>query len=154
VLIDGRPALRVDDTGIHAVCCNANMWRADQGSATVFINGKPAVRKGDRTQHCGGTGMLVDGSDDVIIDASTSGGSGATGNSSANGAAESSSSTSNGYEIRFRVISKEDRSPVAGVHYQVIGPDGSVVATGTTDAIGVIKMPVKNKAQYKVKIYQ
>lgn len=67
VLVNGRPALRQDDVGIHAVCCGANMWSAAAGSQTVFINGKPAHRKDDQTRHCGGSGKLIEGSTDVIV---------------------------------------------------------------------------------------
>ncbi len=67
VFVNGRPALRVDDVGIHAVCCGPNMWKAQQGSGTVFINGKAAHRQNDPTQHCGGNGKLIEGSDDVIV---------------------------------------------------------------------------------------
>jgi uncharacterized Zn-binding protein involved in type VI secretion len=62
------PALRKDDSGVHAACCGPNMWRATQGSATVFINGKPAHRLNDMTLHCEvGTGKLIQGSSNVII---------------------------------------------------------------------------------------
>jgi len=67
VMINGRPAVRVDDVGIHAICCGPNMWSAAQGSTTVLINGKPAVRNSDQTRHCGGQGKMIEGSDDVII---------------------------------------------------------------------------------------
>ena len=67
VFVNGRPALRVDDVGVHAVCCGTNMWQAQQGSATVFINGKAAFRQNDPSRHCGGSGKLIEGSDDVIV---------------------------------------------------------------------------------------
>ena len=67
VLIDTMPALRVDDIGIHAACCGPNMWTAKTGSATVLINGKMAHRFGDVDQHCGGVGMLIEGSPDVLV---------------------------------------------------------------------------------------
>lgn len=66
-MTNSRPALRKTDTGIHAACCHTNTWEAVQGSATVFINHKAAVRLGDRTKHCGGSGMMIEGSDNVII---------------------------------------------------------------------------------------
>jgi uncharacterized Zn-binding protein involved in type VI secretion len=52
--VNGRPALRVDDIGIHAACCGPNTWTAIQGSATVLINGKPAHRLGTRIATAGG----------------------------------------------------------------------------------------------------
>ncbi|MDB4970005.1 MAG: repeat-containing protein [Myxococcales bacterium] len=67
VFVNGRPGLRVDDVGIHAICCGPNMWKAQAGSGTVFINGKAAYRKDDESKHCGGSGKLIEGSDDVIV---------------------------------------------------------------------------------------
>ena len=67
VYVNGRPGLRVDDVGIHAVCCGPNMWSAQAGSGTVFINGKAAFRKNDASRHCGGSGKLIEGSDDVLV---------------------------------------------------------------------------------------
>ncbi len=67
VLINGIPALRVGDTGVHAACCGPNKWEAVKGSGTVFINGKPAFRLGDTTKHCGGVGNLIVGSPTVIV---------------------------------------------------------------------------------------
>jgi hypothetical protein len=65
---------------MHAACCGTNTWKVSQGSETVFINGKPAARTGDQSQHCGGTGQLIEGSSNVIIGgAPTSGGSGGGG---------------------------------------------------------------------------
>jgi uncharacterized Zn-binding protein involved in type VI secretion len=62
------PSLRVDDIGVHAACCAANMWQATSGSSTVFINNKAAFRKGDPTKHCGANpGQLDQGSDNVIV---------------------------------------------------------------------------------------
>ena len=67
VNINSRPALRKDDTGVHAACCGPNMWTAKSGSGTVNINGKGAHRLSDQNTHCGGTGMLIEGSANVII---------------------------------------------------------------------------------------
>lgn len=67
VFINGMPAVRVDDMGVHMACCGPNTWTARQGSATVFINGKAAHRKGDMDQHCGGVGQMIEGSPDVDI---------------------------------------------------------------------------------------
>ena len=61
---------------MHAACCNTNTWNAAQGSATVFINNKPAVRQGDQTKHCGGSGKIVEGSHNVMIGGTTTGGGG------------------------------------------------------------------------------
>jgi uncharacterized Zn-binding protein involved in type VI secretion len=67
VRVNGQPALRVDDTGIHGTCCGPNQWRAMAGSATVFLNGKAAHRVGDGSQHCGGRGQLLEGSPNVSV---------------------------------------------------------------------------------------
>ncbi|MCZ6678715.1 MAG: PAAR domain-containing protein, partial [Candidatus Poribacteria bacterium] len=65
VLVNFRPAVRVGDKGLHAACCGPNMWTATKGSSTVIINGKGAHRMGDADAHCGGSGTLIEGSNDV-----------------------------------------------------------------------------------------
>jgi len=82
VNVNRRPALRVDDPGIHAACCGPNTWTANR-------NGRAAHRMGDQTRHCGGLGRLIEGSPNVIVGESSSAGvgrpasteSGATGHS-------------------------------------------------------------------------
>ena len=59
--------MRLGDAGVHTACCGPNKWNAVMGSATVMINKRPAVRKGDMTVHCGGVGQTVQGSPDVIV---------------------------------------------------------------------------------------
>jgi hypothetical protein len=83
VNVNRRPALRVDDPGIHSACCGANTWTATEGSATVFINGKGAHRMGDQNRHCGGMGRLIEGSSNVIVGEESSRGNGSGGTSSA-----------------------------------------------------------------------
>lgn len=68
VNINAKPAARLDDLGIHAVCCGPNTFTVAKGSATVYVNGKPLARLGDKTKHCGGTGPIIEGSPDVLID--------------------------------------------------------------------------------------
>lgn len=86
MLTNGKPALREQDNGMHAACCGTNTWKAVQGSGTVFINNKPAVRLGDQTKHCGGSGRMIEGSHNVMIGGATSGGgSGGGGGSSPQG---------------------------------------------------------------------
>jgi len=68
VLTNNLPSLRVGDIGVHAVCCGTNSWTATKGSQTVLINGRPAHRKNDAQQHCGGQGKLVEGSPDVMVE--------------------------------------------------------------------------------------
>lgn len=67
VFVNGRPALRRDDPGVHAACCGGNTWTAVSGAATVLINNRPAHRQDDAVQHCGGTGRLAEGSSDVVV---------------------------------------------------------------------------------------
>ena len=66
VNVNQLPALRVDDMGMHAACCNSNTWTATAGSSTVFINNKAAHRVGDADKHCGGQGKMTNGSSDTI----------------------------------------------------------------------------------------
>ncbi len=73
VFINGRFALRVDDIGMHAVCCGMNMWTAKMGAPTVFINNKAAYRKNDMGQSCGGMTKLIEGSTDVLVGDGASG---------------------------------------------------------------------------------
>lgn len=67
VSINGKPALRVGDKGVHSSCCGPNRWIVVGGAPAVFVNGKPAARKGDSVDHCGGRGEIVGGSRDVFI---------------------------------------------------------------------------------------
>ncbi len=67
VFINGLPALRVGDTGSHSSCCGSNTWAARTGAPAVFFNGKAVHRKGDAVRHCGGSGVLSEGSADVFI---------------------------------------------------------------------------------------
>jgi YD repeat-containing protein len=76
VFINGQPALRIGDPGVHSSCCGPNTWKCAEGSATVFINGLPAVRLGDGTTHCGGSGKMIEGSPNVLIGGPSIGGGG------------------------------------------------------------------------------
>ncbi len=67
VTVNGKPAVRKGDRGVHAACCGPNTWQADGGSNTVIINGKAAFRVGDKTSHCGGIGRQVNASGNVIV---------------------------------------------------------------------------------------
>jgi uncharacterized Zn-binding protein involved in type VI secretion len=67
VLINNKSALRIGDPGIHASCCGDNSWFVEQGGSTqIVINGRPAAVLGSSTRHCGGTGAIVQASDDVL----------------------------------------------------------------------------------------
>lgn len=65
VFINSLGAVRLDDPGIHAVCCGPNTYKTAEGSNNVFVNGKPLVRLGDKTTHCGGDGKMITGSPTV-----------------------------------------------------------------------------------------
>lgn len=67
VFVNGQPAMRVGDPGVHAACCGPNKWVSAQGSSTVFFNDIPASRLGDMTAHCGGVGAFISGSDNVYV---------------------------------------------------------------------------------------
>jgi uncharacterized Zn-binding protein involved in type VI secretion len=79
VYVNGMPALRVSDTGVHAACCGPNMWLAVEGSPTVLINNLMAHRKDDSDQHCGGMGKLIQGSPNVFVGDAGSTGDGGSG---------------------------------------------------------------------------
>ena len=66
ILVNGKPPLRVGDPGVHSACCGPNTWKVAKGSSTVFFNNIPAARINDTTAHCGGSGNLIKGSNDVI----------------------------------------------------------------------------------------
>lgn len=68
VFINGRPAARQGDLGLHAICCGPCTFKIAKGSHTVYVNGKPLARRDDKTQHCGGNGPITIGSPDVIVD--------------------------------------------------------------------------------------
>jgi uncharacterized Zn-binding protein involved in type VI secretion len=65
VFINGLPAARQDDKGLHAPCCDGNTFTLSAGSGTVKVNGKPIARAGDATKHCGGSGSIKSGSNNV-----------------------------------------------------------------------------------------
>ena len=68
VFINGKPAVRLYDNGVHASCCGPNTFRVSTCSTTVIIEGYGAARKGDETYHCGNAiGTIIEGSGDVLI---------------------------------------------------------------------------------------
>jgi uncharacterized Zn-binding protein involved in type VI secretion len=67
VLVNDQPTMRTGDAGTHSGCCGANSWTAKDGAAGVFINSLKAYRKGDPAKHCGGNGVQIDGSPDVLV---------------------------------------------------------------------------------------
>jgi uncharacterized Zn-binding protein involved in type VI secretion len=65
VFVNGVPALRFEDIGMHTACCGSNMWKVMGASGKVFVNGSAVVRQGDPTQHCGGLGKMIEASGNV-----------------------------------------------------------------------------------------
>ncbi|WP_177241590.1 PAAR domain-containing protein [Stigmatella aurantiaca] len=111
--------MRVSDTGTHASCCGPNSWSAIGGAANVLINGRAAHRLGDSTQHCGGSGQLVEGSPDVII-----------GDES-----QIMQIKNKLYDQGFILIDSRTGEPLANIHYKVF-MDNSMIAEGKTDSSG------------------
>lgn len=124
VIINGKPALRLGDTGVHKTCCGANQWKTVAGSATVFINGKPAVRLGDATQHCGGAGTVIEGSSDVLI-----------GDDSGVAAGASTAHVDQIFDEHFIVLDERSGTALENVEFVATGPAGTA-STGATDAAG------------------
>jgi uncharacterized Zn-binding protein involved in type VI secretion len=63
VTVDGLPAARQGDYGVHKACCGPNMYRITGGNrAGVLIDGVPAAEIGTKTAHCGGSGTIIAGS--------------------------------------------------------------------------------------------
>lgn len=168
VMVNQRPALRVDDPGIHAACCGTNTWTAVQGSMTVFINNKPAHRMTDRTRHCGGIGQLIEGSPNVIVGDSGSSGGGGVGGGRASargnggGGAGGGAGASNGgggaagggpaggqhapppaaeTKLSFVEIELVDANgrPVPREAYRVVAADGAVI-DGQLDGAGFARV--------------
>jgi uncharacterized Zn-binding protein involved in type VI secretion len=114
VNVNGKPALRLGDSGMHAACCGPNTWNAKMGSATVFINGKPAHRMNDPVQHCGGMGKLVEGSGDVIVGGAPSSGSGSGAAAADNDPGAISQSAAGGGSAKTAVTPVEAQQDQAG----------------------------------------
>ena len=68
-IINGLGALRGSgrDVGSHCCCCGPNIWGTMECSTNVIVNGVGIVREGDSNWCCGGTGNMITGSGDVIV---------------------------------------------------------------------------------------
>lgn len=115
ILINGQEALRVGDPGIHFACCGKNQWEVAEGAPGVFFNEIPVARIGDQTRHCGGMGVLISGSANVII-GNYSGAAGQW------GSPKVAPSTS---WIEIELVDEEDE-PVPDVQYRIELVDGSI----------------------------
>ena len=58
VLVNGKSAARVGDTGRHAACCGPNTFEIVSGDSEVLINGRAAATQNSQTRHCGGMGRI------------------------------------------------------------------------------------------------
>jgi uncharacterized Zn-binding protein involved in type VI secretion len=61
VLINGQPAARVGDVGVHAACAGSNTFTIVGGDSEVLIDGRAAAKVGSSTRHCGGMGHIIGG---------------------------------------------------------------------------------------------
>ncbi len=130
VFVNGRPAIRVDDPGIHAACCGPNTWNAKTGSSSVFINGRAAHRLGDMVKHCGGMGSTIEGSANVFVGGPPPRGE----NSDA-----PNEHIQKGVAI-LRIIREADGQPIAGLTLVVRAPDG-MKSRHQTDSNGEVHIP-------------
>lgn len=110
VLINGRGALRVGDGN--------GRWVVGSGAPAVFINGKPATRKGDDTQHPDGGGQLHGGSQDVLI-----------GNGGGGGRLRP--------VLRVQVLTRKG-TPMAHQQVEVLKRDGTFIGRYTLDESGML----------------
>lgn len=120
----------VSAVGSHESCCGSNEWKVATGSPTVFINGQPAARKGDITQHCGGVGELVEGSENVLIGDDSDG--------------------ERRHWIEF-VLRDAAGEPTPGVRCHVELPDGTKVFAVTTKE-GIVRFDGLDPGQVELKI--
>lgn len=68
VLINSRGAATAGSvTAEQDACCGGNQGTVAAGSASVFINGKPAARQGDALAAHSGAGTISSGSGNVFI---------------------------------------------------------------------------------------
>ena len=124
VNVNGRPAIRVDDPGIHTACCGGNTWNAQTGSKSVFINGKPAHRLGDVVRHCGGVGKCIEGSGNVFV-----------GDTGSSGRPASSELSDKLYDEHFILIDDRTGQRVRNRSYRIESDNGLSVS-GSTGADG------------------
>lgn len=135
-LINWKPALRVGDRGTHGSCCGPGTWIAGEGNPTVLINDRPVHRKGDVTVHCGGYGVLIEGSPDVWACGDADGACGDVDEPR--------------YKLPVRVTIAGTDEPLAGEAYQVLDQEGNVVREGVLDDDGCLDELDIDLGQYTV----
>lgn len=62
--VNSKPQARVGDAVRHN-CPHCGTGQIVEGSSTVFVNGKRVARIGDRVKYPGGSGIIIEGSDNV-----------------------------------------------------------------------------------------
>lgn len=133
VIVDGLPALRMGDHGIHTACCGSNTWQAAAGAPCVIINGRRAHRKGDATMHCGGSGALVEGSPTVFFGDFTKDGK--------------------EFKAKFEMqILYEDGQPLPNEPFELLDDTGAVVHAGKLDDNGWLRVPEAEWKLYTVRL--
>jgi len=55
-------------------------------------------------------------------------------------------------EVVARVVDDASGEPVSGALYEVVSPDGTVVASGKTDWQGVVRQRVEGPGGYEVRV--
>lgn len=127
IRINGMEALRIGDPGKHAACCGSNSWKAATGAPGVFFNDIAAHRVADTTEHCGGSGLLISGSANVII--------GDFGGANPAAGGSTTSEPVPAYDQGFILKNARSGAPVANRRYRITTADGRVVE-GRTNARG------------------
>ena len=112
VLVNGRPSVRVHDTGAHTEGSPDGAWEAVEGAPAVLINSRNAHRLGDGDKHRSGKGALMEGSPNVLI-----------GNRVLGGAPATPGSEAHGFEGGFHLLD-DDGAPLANVPYVIRSASG------------------------------
>lgn len=129
-----------------------------------MINGKGAYRKGDRSQHCGGAGKLIEGSGDVIVGDDPGGaarhlvsnGSEVVGPTAAESQRISGGEASRQYApdrgarswIGIRLVDERDQ-PISHARFMICD-NGGTVKTGRLSENGTALVTDIQKGQYKI----
>ena len=130
VFTNGLNAARKTDPGFAAPCCNQNSFEINAGSASVFINDKPAARLGDATKHCGGMGTIINGSPNVMI--GDAGGGGGSGSASTGGGVGKSTLKAADLAPTSQPEDRKAKDPKKADDVTSVGPDGKPAAGGDT----------------------
>lgn len=144
--INGVAALRVGDPGTHSACCGENTWKAATGAPGVFINDLPAHRVRDTTNHCGGVGVLITGSPNVVI--------GDYGGHAEASALQATLTRTSPFDGGFIVIDEESGEPVVGRRYRITFADGSVIEGRTNERGRTIVVDTESPEEIHIDIFE